>query len=190
MRKEEHVKDSFLQAAEKLFQKWGINKTTMDDIAREAGKSKSSIYYYYRNKEAILEAVAMVQADRITAKVGKEVARKETAKEKLLAYVYTTFSETRRAVTLYELAKGEMRANQDLIQNVMDKYYAAQEDMIEGILRQGDEEKEFRSIGGHDIKDTTRAIITIMRSLILDIFIKNDDKKLIDLVIELLAEGL
>lgn len=45
MNKDDLVKTSFLQAAEKLFQRWGINKTTMEDIAREAGKGKSTLYY-------------------------------------------------------------------------------------------------------------------------------------------------
>ncbi len=184
------VRDSILEAAEKLFQKWGINKTTMDDIAREAGKGKSSIYYYYKNKDAVLEAVAMRQADRITGIVREATEKKKTAKEKLLIYVYTSFYESRRAVTLYEIAKGEIRANRDLIQSVMDRFYVVQTEIVEGIIRYGNERKEFRRIGGHDVKDTVRAIVTIMRSLIMDLCIEQDDKKLIDSIIDLLSEGL
>ncbi len=190
MEKEDLIRDSILAAAEKLFQKWGINKTTMDDIAREAGKGKSSIYYYYKNKDAVLEAVAMRQADRITAIVREATEKKVTAREKLLAYVYTSFYETRRAVTLYEIAKGEIRANRDLIQNVMDRFYVVQAEILERIILLGNERKEFRSIGSHDIKDTVRAIVVVMRSLIMDLCIEQDDKKLIDRIIDLLSEGL
>jgi AcrR family transcriptional regulator len=190
IKKNDCIRDSILKAAETLFQKWGINKTTMEDIAREAGKGKSSLYYYFKNKEALLEAVAMAQIDRITRVVLEEVEKKKTAREKLLTYVYTSFCETRRAITLYEIARGEMRANRGVIQKVMDKSLALEEEIVEGILRFGSERKEFRSIGGHGINDTVRAITTILRSLTISLFIENKDKKLIDSIIELLSEGL
>ena len=190
MEKRDSISDSILEAAETLFQKWGIRKTTMEDIAREAGKGKSSIYYYFKNKEAVLEAVAMAQADRITRIVREEVEKKKTAREKLLAYVYTSFYETRRAITLYEIARGEMSANRGVVRKVMDKYYALEEEVVEGILRFGKKRKEFRIIGCQNISDTGRAIVTIMRSLVISLFIENDDKKLIDQIIMLLSEGL
>jgi AcrR family transcriptional regulator len=190
IKKDEIMRREILRAAETLFQKWGIRKTTMEDIAREAGKGKSSLYYYFKNKEAVLEAVAMLQADRITRIIQEEIGQKETAKAKLLTYVYTSFRETRRAITLYEIARGEIKANSKLIQKVMDKYYALEEKVVEEILRFGNERKEFRSIRTHDIKATVRAIVTIMRSLTIDLFIANEDKKLIDLIIEFLSEGL
>ena len=190
MKKDEIVRGEILRAAEILFQKWGIRKTTMEDMAREAGKAKTSLYYYFPSKEAVMEAVAMHQADRITRIVQEEIGQKETAKAKLLTYVYTSFRETRRAITLYEIAKGEIKANDRVLRKVMDEYYALEERIVEGILRFGSERKEFRSLRARDIKATVRAIVTIMRSLTMDLFIENEDKKLIDLIIELLSEGL
>lgn len=192
MKKKDSISDSILEAAETLFQKWGIRKTTMDDIAQEAGKSKSLIYYYFKNKEAVRKAVAIAQAERITRIVRKEVEKKKTAKEKLLAYVYTTFCETRRAVTLYEIARGEMKTSSWLIRirEVMGRYYAREAKIVEGILRFGNKNKEFRSIGGHDISDTAQAIVTVMRSLTISLFIESEDKKLIDQIIMLLSKGL
>ena len=190
MKKDEIMRREILRAAEMLFQKWGIKKTTMEDIARQAGKGKSSLYYYFPSKEAVMEAVAMLQGDRIARIVQEEISRKKTAKAKLLTYVYTSFRESRRAITLYEIAKGEIKADTRLILKVMDNYYDLQKKMVEEILRFGNERKEFRSIGTRDVESTVRAIVTIMRSLTVDLFIKNEDKKLIDLIIELLSEGL
>jgi AcrR family transcriptional regulator len=190
MSKEDVIRASILKAAETFFQKWGIAKTTMEDIARQVGKGKSTLYYYFKNKEEVLEAVAMAQAERITLKVREELEKKETAKEKLLAYVYTSFRETRRAVTLFEIARGEIKANKKVLQDVMNKYGALEEKTLEAILMFGSRRNEFKTIGTHDVKATVRAIITVMRSLTIDLFIDNDDKKLIDLIIELLSEGI
>ncbi len=190
MDKEDKIRESILEAAETLFQRWGIHKTTMEDIAREAGKGKSSIYYYFKSKEAMLEAVAMRQAERITLAVQKEVAAKTTAREQLLAYVTTSFRETRQAVTLFAIARGEIRANQQLIRGVVDQYYARHAEFVGKILRAGIERHEFHSIGIGDLPAATRAIVTVVRSLILDLFIASDDTASIDLIIELLSGGL
>ena len=55
--KEEIVKDDILKEAQKLFQQFGLKKTTMEDIARSMGKGKSTLYYYYCSKEQIFDAV-------------------------------------------------------------------------------------------------------------------------------------
>lgn len=41
-------------AAQKLFSEKGIKAATMDDIAREAGYSKATLYVYFKNKEEII----------------------------------------------------------------------------------------------------------------------------------------
>jgi AcrR family transcriptional regulator len=48
-------KDSISQAAEKLFFNKGVEKTTVDDIARAAEYSKATIYVYFRSKEDIYD---------------------------------------------------------------------------------------------------------------------------------------
>ena len=40
--------------AEKLFMEKGINNTSMNDIARESGYSKATLYVYFKNKEELV----------------------------------------------------------------------------------------------------------------------------------------
>ena len=44
-----------VDAARKLFYKFGFKKVSMDEIAREAGVTKKTIYRYFDSKEALLE---------------------------------------------------------------------------------------------------------------------------------------
>jgi len=46
-----------LDAAVDLFVHYGYDKTTVSDIAREAGVSKGAIYLHYDSKDALLEAL-------------------------------------------------------------------------------------------------------------------------------------
>jgi len=43
--------DRILTAAYVCFTRYGVRRTTMDDIAREAGMSRPAVYQYVRNKE-------------------------------------------------------------------------------------------------------------------------------------------
>ena len=49
--------DEILAAASELFGERGVNGTTMAQIAAGAGLQQSSLYYYFRSKEAILAAI-------------------------------------------------------------------------------------------------------------------------------------
>jgi TetR/AcrR family acrAB operon transcriptional repressor len=46
-----------LDAASDLFLHYGYDKTTVSDIAREAGVSKGAIYLHFESKDALLEAL-------------------------------------------------------------------------------------------------------------------------------------
>jgi AcrR family transcriptional regulator len=189
MRKDELVKAAILRAAESVFQKWGPSKTTMEDIAREAGKGKSTLYYYFKNKDEVLEALAHIQVARIVAVAREEISKKATAKDQLIAYVFTTFREIRQTMAPYDIER-EMNLHRALIVRVLGEFDAANEKAIETILRFGLKRGEFKTVGLRDIKTTTRAIVTVIRSLTLNLFIDNQDKQLIDFIIDLMSEGL
>jgi len=50
---------NILNAAKKLFSEKGITQTTMDDIAKEAEYSKSTIYAYFESKDEILNYIIL-----------------------------------------------------------------------------------------------------------------------------------
>jgi TetR/AcrR family acrAB operon transcriptional repressor len=55
-----------LSAAARLFARWGFDKTSVDDIAREAGVSKGGVYLEFSNKDALFKAVVYRELSRYT----------------------------------------------------------------------------------------------------------------------------
>jgi len=51
------VKERIVKSALNLFWRYGIKSVTMDDIAKDLGISKRTIYQHFADKEAILEMV-------------------------------------------------------------------------------------------------------------------------------------
>jgi AcrR family transcriptional regulator len=63
--KKKHIINSALQ----VFAQKGFHNTSVQDICKAAGVSIGSIYFYFPNKESILEAVTDAVADEISASV-------------------------------------------------------------------------------------------------------------------------
>ena len=50
-RNHDDMRNTIINSASDVFEKFGFKKTTVDDIAQALRKGKSSIYYYFKSKE-------------------------------------------------------------------------------------------------------------------------------------------
>ena len=53
----DETKDIIVSVANKLFSRFGFQKTSMDEIAKTARKAKGSLYYHFASKEALFKEV-------------------------------------------------------------------------------------------------------------------------------------
>ena len=84
VKKHDERRNEILDAAEKLFAGKGYMKTTIMDILQEVGIAKGTLYYYFKSKEEVMDAVAMRYIDTGTEAVKKITEDKNlTALEKL-----------------------------------------------------------------------------------------------------------
>jgi AcrR family transcriptional regulator len=70
-KKQKAIKYKIVGIASTVFSRFGFKKATMDDIARAAGMGKSSIYYYFKSKEDIFEAVVKKEAHALSLELEK-----------------------------------------------------------------------------------------------------------------------
>src|SRR5215470_6107707 len=60
-------RDAILAAALELFGRYGYRRTSIDDIARQAGVAKGTVYLYVENKEALFRTLSQSLLDRMLA---------------------------------------------------------------------------------------------------------------------------
>lgn len=58
-------KEKILIAASRVFRKYGLNKTKLSDIGRESGYNSSSLYYYFKNKDDLLQQMVLYDIEKI-----------------------------------------------------------------------------------------------------------------------------
>lgn len=60
-------------AAGELFEKKGINQTSMDEVAKRAGYSKATLYAYFSSKEEIVSYLVLSSMESLKASIVKAV---------------------------------------------------------------------------------------------------------------------
>jgi AcrR family transcriptional regulator len=72
--KREQRADRILDAAAELMLRWGYNKTTVDDIARQAGVAKGTIYLHWKTREDLFTALMKREYIRLAEDIQRRIA--------------------------------------------------------------------------------------------------------------------
>ncbi len=67
----------------------GVARTTLDDIAREAGCSRATVYSYFPNRAAVVDASVQAEIDRITDAIVASADGAETLEDAVTAMFVT-----------------------------------------------------------------------------------------------------
>lgn len=80
-------RDIILQAAIECFTNFGYEKTTMSDIGKRVGLNKASLYYHYKDKLALYNAVVEKIRSKYNSEWIKERSELEPGIEKVIRYI-------------------------------------------------------------------------------------------------------
>jgi AcrR family transcriptional regulator len=72
------------QAAEQCVERHGVNKTTMEDIAKQAGVSRPTVYRYFSDRDELLLAVLADRANALTVRAHRYIATQSSLADKLV----------------------------------------------------------------------------------------------------------
>ncbi len=73
----EERKNEILDAAERLFGTKGFDNTSTSDILNEIGIARGTLYYHFKSKEEILDAMITRMTERLAGKAKMIAARKD-----------------------------------------------------------------------------------------------------------------
>lgn len=75
----EATRESILDAAEQVFMDKGVAKASLEEIARAAGVTRGAVYWHFRNKQDILDAML----ERVRAPLGEMIDETNTVGDSL-----------------------------------------------------------------------------------------------------------
>lgn len=136
-----------VDAAIASFAALGLERARMDDVAAAAGLSKAALYLYFKNKDALIQAVI----ERLFAPLSPalEVLNGDgTARERLQAYANVTLAAFEQMQALYPLMfELFARASRDEgARAVLQQYFALHRDTLAAAVRAGQARGELADV--------------------------------------------
>lgn len=171
--KDKIAKKEIIQKAQQLFKKYGLKKTTMDEIAEACGKAKSTLYHYFKNKEQIFDEVVHAELTALRVIVKDKVESKKTISEKLSTYFLEFHQEIISKANLYSGVKNELK-NEKKSAEIFHHLLVFETGFITRILEDGFESEEFSEINVEDIPWFAEAVLAAFFGIVR-FSIENED---------------
>ncbi len=158
----EESRASILKAAVSEFAEHGIAGARTDAIARAAHVNKALLYYYFKDKNALYEAVLDHVFSGLRARVMPVLESKLPPRQKMLQYLGTYFDYIAANPRFPRVVQGEwMRsgAGAARMQRVARQYFRPIFGKLVGVLQEGITAGEFRPVNPMDFLPSVAAII-------------------------------
>lgn len=162
--KKDNKRADLLNVAASVFAKHGYEKTTLEDIAAAAGLNKATLYYYFKDKEAIFSGAVINELAGLMESLRKESDKQISAELKLLYYIRHRWRCYEKALNISALADSARELLRSLYQQIQDEEIT----YLASVLKYGLSQKEFKGVD----PSIASLIVTIWNGIKRETFIK------------------
>ena len=166
----DEVREQLVQSARQVFVRFGYKKTALDDIAREARKGKSTIYYYFKSKDEIFKAVIDAEAEIRAKTIDDQISIIEDPQIKLKTYVYVRMLTLKKVGNYYEAIKNDLLDNLYFVNSFRNNHFDAEINLVKDLLLEGIE-KGVYTIQNSEL--TAKTIVTLLQGFEVPLILKN-----------------
>ena len=169
-------REQVLEAAQKLFREKGLGVVTMEDVAKAVGKGKSTLYYYFKSKEEIFNAVLETEMNEVILESIRQVSLKKGLLAQLVAFARTKFEMTRKRRSLYKAMETGMDAEafskyNEAKKTVHHKYLQKEKQVLQQVLVTAMEHAEIRRLDNATLDATIFIFLSSLRGINREIFV-------------------
>lgn len=158
------TRDAILDATDRLLARYGYRKMTIDDLAKETGIGKGTVYLYFPSKEEIALSHIDRIVERLISKLRAIAEGPETVEQKLLKMLLERVIFRFDSVQHYTQGLNELLA--ELRPKLLDRrkrYFDQEAGVIAGVIAEGQNDGQF--IGG-DAAEIAQTLLSATNSLL------------------------
>ena len=174
--KEEKL-ESILDTAKKMFARYGLRKTSLEEVARMARVAKATIYNYFENKDHVYLEVLRREIDDVIKQVSLSVEQAASPVDKLRAFVHAKFRYMKEAINILNLDREGIDKLLPKTAEIYDSLFKREVEIIRCILDRGVNEGVFRI---KDVLLTAQAISYALKGFELNWLVQESDKQIED----------
>ena len=188
--KKDQNRENILKIAREIFSKYGYKKTTLDDIANAVRKGKSSLYYYFKSKEDLFQAVIMKEVDILAHELEIVINRNTDPVDKLRDYILTKLATFRGLANFYHAIENDVTAV-GFIEEMKVRYERDEIRMIKRILIEGVRKDVFEI---YDFNLAATGITTAIKGLEMPLTAGNygdvNLERTVDIILKIMCYGI
>ncbi|MBD26094.1 MAG: hypothetical protein CMG46_14015 [Candidatus Marinimicrobia bacterium] len=162
-------KEAIIKGALKVFNNSGIDKTTMDEIAKESGFGKATLYYYFSSKEEVFIEIMNYGWIDLWKGIENDIISDLNPREKFISIV----KAIAKIVTADKILYGFLFTAPNYIQEPDNeswkKYQNRLYSVLQSIIEEGVQKKEFLDIN-------PGLLMKAIGGLFHQLLINNDDE--------------
>ena len=179
-----------LTAAGMVFGRYGLKKTTMGDILREAGVARATLYKYFSSKDEVFEAVVEREVEDILGAVRAAVAEAGTTRGELRAAVMTYTDMITHKVNIYRVTLKTLSDMMPMRSEQVQKMARQLQDVFRGILADGVAD---RGIAVEDVDLTALTLVYALKGIFMsaatDMWLESREV-IVDRLLDLVLDGM
>ena len=185
--KEDLMQQQILAAAKRLFQVYGLAKVTMDDVAKAIGKGRSSLYYYYKSKDEIFDAVISIEIREMLAAMTRAVDQASGTEQKLHAFFLTKLEVLREKKAFFKTLDAGMDADalsefQKTKVTLHNQIIRQESTLMMQVLRDGMDKGELRKMSASEIEMLIYILLSSLRGLKRELELESGHDKIVPAV--------
>jgi AcrR family transcriptional regulator len=137
--------DSILDTAKKMFARYGLQKTSVDEVARIARVAKATIYNYFGTKDHVYLEVLHREMDELVEKTTASVTQETSPGDKLVTFIRAKFRYMRQAINILNLDREGIEKLLPSTESIRNELFEREVDIIRSILNEGVEKRIFET---------------------------------------------
>lgn len=172
----EDKSETIIKAAQKRFGLYGLEKTSMREIADDLRISKAALYYYFPDKESLYKTVISKEQAEFIRVIENDLKSISDPVDCLRKYAITRLSYFRRLVNLSRIRLASLSDLKPMIADSLRNFAEEEKRIIVEILEQGIRNNVFII---NDTYSTATLFLDLLRGL-RSAFMTNKDILVID----------
>jgi AcrR family transcriptional regulator len=150
-------KKEILDAAASCFARFGYEKTTLDDIGELVGMNKVSLYYYFKNKEALFKEMLQRESEDYINRMKLKIKEFDDPRHRIIAWIEASFRYGQESSILRQLSFESLKRLSPLLDEFKASSMSAGIEFVGYFLKTGIERGELKEC------DTARVAESIVR---------------------------
>jgi AcrR family transcriptional regulator len=145
-------KNQILDAATKVFVRQGFQHARMDDIVEESGLSKGTLYWYFKSKEDIINAILRRLFTGELEYLENLLDAEGTVSERLIQLTSDRVTGMKRMSNLVPIIFEfyAVAVHQQWVQQFIGEYFKHFRNLLEELIQQGIDKGEFRHVNAKE----------------------------------------